>query len=293
MAKFTYDEPTNRDDLTNVIVNISPTQTPIVTMIGTAKAKSTYHEFPEDELRDAEDNAHIEGSEDSVDDADARTRKGNYTQIMKQGYSVTETQQSVDTAGVDDEYGYNMLKAMKVLGKDLERAVTVQGAAVQGSKTAARKMAGIPGLIKTNVLDNAGATRVISKSIITESLQKPWDKGGEPKKLIVSSGNKINISSLTTSNTKNIDAKKKEMVEAIDVIDTDFGRVEIIASRFQTDSQIFVLDPQYLAIAWLRRFKKKDLPSTDDAIKGIIKGEMTLELKGEAGQALIKDLKLA
>lgn len=293
MAKFSYDEPTNRDDLTDVITNISPTQTPIVTMIGTAKAKATYHEFPEDELRDAEENAHVEGAPDSVDDAAARKRNGNYTQIMKQGYSVTETQQSVDTAGVDDEYGYNMLKAMKELAKDLERAVTVQGVAVPGNKTTARKMAGIPGLITTNVLANGGTTRVITRSLITQALKTAWTKGGEPNILIVSGDNKVNISALTTSNTKNIDAKRKEVVEAVDVIDTDFGRVEVKASRFQTDDKIFVLDPQYLAVAWLRRFKKKDLPSTDDAISGIIKGEMTLELRGEAGQAIIEDLKIS
>ena len=182
---------------------------------------------------------------------------------------------------------------MKEIAKDLELAVTTQGAAAAGTTTTARTMAGIPGLITTNVLDNGGTERVITKTLITSALQTAWTKGGEPDKLIVSGGNKVNISALTTSNTKNIDAKKKELVESIDVIDTDFGRVEIVASRFMADTSIFVLDPQYLAIAWLRRFKKKDLPATDDCQRGIIKGEMTLELKGEAGQAIIKDLKLA
>lgn len=293
MAKFTYDETTNRDDLTDVITNISPTQTPIVTMIGTAKAKATYHEFPEDVLADAAVNAYVEASADTTVAAPARTRKGNYTQIMKRGYEVSETQQAVDTAGVDDEYGYNMLKAMKVIAKDLEMAVTTQGAAVAGTTTTARKMAGIPGLVTTNVLANGGTARVITRDLITTALQDAWNNGGEPNKLIVSGGNKVNISKLTTSNTKNIDAKKKEIVEAVDVIDTDFGRIEIVASRFMPDTSILVLDPQYLAIAWLRRFKKTDLPSTDDALKGVIKGEMTLELRGEAGQAMITDLKLA
>ena len=293
MAKFTYDETTNRDDLTDVITNISPTQTPIVTMIGTAKAKATYHEFPEDVLADAAVNAYVEASADTTVAAPARTRKGNYTQIMKRGYEVSETQQAVDTAGVDDEYGYNMLKSMKVIAKDLEMAVTTQGAAVAGTTAIARKMAGIPGLVTTNVVSNAGTARVITRDLITTALQDAWNKGGEPNKLIVSGGNKVNISKLTTSNTKNIDAKKKEIVEAVDVIDTDFGRIEIVASRFMPDTSILVLDPQYLAIAWLRRFKKTDLPSTDDALKGVIKGEMTLELRGEAGQAMITDLKLA
>jgi hypothetical protein len=291
MAKFSYDEPTNRDDLTDVIVNISPTQTPITTMIGTAKAKATYHEFPEDELSDAKVNAEIEGAPDTPADAPARRRLGNHTQIMKRGYKVTETQQAVDKAGVDDEYGYQMLRAMKELAKDLEFAITTQTVDSAGSKTVARTFAGIPGLIKTNVLDNGGTARAITRDLITKALQGAWNKGGEPDQLIVSGSNKVNISALTTSNTKNIDAKKKEMVEAIDVIDTDFGRVEIKASRFQSDTQIFVLDPQYIAVAWLRRFKKKDLPSSEDAVSGIIKGEMTLEFKGESGQAMIKDLK--
>lgn len=293
MAKFTYDEPTNRDDLTDVITNISPTQTPIVTMIGTAKAKATYHEFPEDTLSDAAVNAHVEGAANTATAAPARTRKGNYTQIMKRGYEVTETQQAVDKAGVDDEYGYQMLKAMKELSRDLEYAVTLNGAAVAGTTSTARKMAGIGNLITTNKLANAGTARVITRAIITSALQAAWNAGGEPDKLIVSGGNKVNISALTTSNTKNIDAKKKELVEAVDVIDTDFGRVEIKASRFMPDTSIYVLDPQYIAVAWLRRFKKKDLPATSDAISGIITGEMTLEFKGEAGQAQITDLKLA
>jgi len=293
MAKFTYDETTNREDLTNVITNISPTQTPIVTMIGSTKATATYHEWPEDALSDAATNAFVEGSADTTVAAPARTRKGNYTQIMKRGYEVTESQQAADPAGVDDEYGYNMLKSMKEIAKDLEKAVTEQGAAVAGSTSVARKMAGITGLVTTNVLANGGTTRVITRDLITQALQDAWDAGGEPNKLLVSGGNKVNISKLTTSNTKNINAKQKEMVEAIDVIDTDFGRVQIIASRFMPDDKIFVLDPQYMSIAWYRRFKKKDLPSTDDALKGVIKGEMTLEIKGEKGQAIISDLKLA
>ena len=83
MARYTYDEPTNREDLTDVITNISPSDTPITTMIGKTKAKATYHEIPEDELAAAAVNAHIEGEKDVATDAPARTRKGNHSQIMK------------------------------------------------------------------------------------------------------------------------------------------------------------------------------------------------------------------
>ena len=283
MAKYTYDEKTNREDLTDVITNISPTDTPITSMIGKTKAKATYHEFPEDELAAAAANAHVEGEADTVADAPARTRKGNHTQIMKRGYSVTETQQAVDKAGVSDEYAYQMLKAMKEIGKDLELAITTQKTDAAGSKTVARTFAGIPGLVTTNVKSGTAVTL----KLISDALQAAWEHGGSPSKLIVSGTNKRAVSALTTSNTKNIEATKKKIIEAIDVIDTDFGRIEIVASRFLDDKTLFVLDPTYLAVAWLRPFKSKELPAMSDAKAGIITGEMTLELRGEAGQAMI------
>lgn len=293
MAKFTYSEPTNREDLTDVVTNISPTQTPITTMIGKTKANGIYHEFPKDELADAAANAHLEGEDDVAAAAPARGRDGNYTQIMKKGYSVTASQQAVKTAGVADEYGYNMIKAMKELAKDLEFAITTQTAWAKGDEKTARAMAGIPGCIKTNVIDNGGTARVITQPVITQALKKAWAAGGEPNKLIVSAANKVNISAMTTSNTKNIDASKKKIIEAIDVIDTDFGRVEIVASRFMPDTSVYVIDPQYLSVAWLRPFKKKDLNADFDGKAGMITGEMTLEVRGEKGQAIIKDLKVS
>ena len=159
MAQYSYDEPTNREDLTDVITNISPKETPITTMIGKTKAKATYHEFPEDELADAAENAHVEGEKDTAAAAPARTR-------------VTNTQQAVDKAGVSDEYAYQMLKAMKELGKDLELAITTQTTDTAGSKTEARKFAGIPGLVTTNKIA-AGAN--ITMKAISDALQKAWE----------------------------------------------------------------------------------------------------------------------
>lgn len=291
MAQYTYNEPTNREDLSDVVTNISPTQTPITSMIGKTKANATNHEFPEDVFADAAENAHIEGSIDTTLAPAARKRNNNYTQIMKKGYAVSNTQQAVKTAGVADEYNYNMLKAMKELAKDLELAITTQKTKTAGSTTVARTMAGIPGLVTTNVMANGGTARSITRDIITGALKAAWTAGGEPNKLICSGTQKVAISGLTTSNTKNIDATKKKVVESIDVIDTDFGRIEIVASRFMPDTSVFILDPQYISIAWLRPFKKKDLPNSSDGKAGIITGEMTLELRGEKGQAIISDLK--
>lgn len=283
MATYTYDEATNREDLTDVVVNLSPTDTPIVSMIGKTKAKATYHEFPEDELAPAAENAAVEGAEFDPAEAAGRQRKGNYTQILTKAYKVTASQMAVDTAGVSDEFAYQKFKAMKEIAKDLEYAVTKNGAAVAGDKTTARKMAGLPGIIQTNVVTGASVTA----DVITDVLQKVWESGGTAKKLVVSGNNKKAISKMTTSNTKNISAKDKTLVEAIDVFDTDFGRVEVVASRFLDDKTIFALDPAAIKLAWLRPFKAEDLPKSSDGKAGSIVGEVTLEVRGEKGQGMI------
>ena len=297
-TKLSYTEPTNREDLTNVITNISPEQTPLVSMFKTTTCSSTYHEWPEDELAAAADNAHAEGESITAEATGSRTRKGNHTQILRKTYSVSATQEAVSSAGVSSEYAYAQMKSMKEIAKDLEYALTKNTtdnagkAATDSAAAVASRMAGVPGCVKTNVLDNKGTARAITMSLITEALRKAWEAGGEPDKLICSGNQKVAISGLTTSNTKNIDAKKKEIVEAVDVIDTNFGRVEIVASRFMADDSVYVIDPNYFKVAYLRKFQKHDLPDTFDGKAGFIVGEATLEGRGEKGQAIIKDLKI-
>ena len=115
---------------------------------------------------------------------------------MKKGYIVSNTQQAVKTAGVADEYNYNMLKAMKELAKDLELAITTQTTKAAGSTAVARTMAGIPGLVTTNVMANGGTTRAITQAIITGALKAAWEAGGEPNKLICSVRRKLQSAGL-------------------------------------------------------------------------------------------------
>lgn len=292
-TKYSFDEPTNREDLSDVITKLWADDTPITSMCGKTKATGTKHEFPEDELAAAKANAQVEGADITAAAATSRTRKSNHTQIIMNSFSVTGTQQAVKTAGVADEYAYAQFKAQKACALDLEYALTNNVTDAAGTKTTAATMAGVPGCITTNVLANGGTARKIDGTLIANALQEAWAAGGEPKKLIVSGTNKRVISAMVTSNTKNVDAKKKELVESIDVFESDFGRIEIVASRFMPDTSVYLLDPQYLKLATLRPFKAQDLPKTGDSKAGYVLGELTLECRGEKGQAIIKDLKTA
>src|SRR5581483_7365091 len=110
-AFSTYGAVGNREDLTNVIYNISPTATPFMSAIGKSKAKAVLHEWQTDSLASASTtNAQLEGDVVAGSSASATTRLKNYCQISSKDVVVTGTQDAVDKAGRDSEVAYQMTK---------------------------------------------------------------------------------------------------------------------------------------------------------------------------------------
>ena len=63
----TYQAIGRREDLSNTIYNIAPSDTPFMSMIGKAKATNTLAEWQTDSLDAAAANAHIEGDDYAYD----------------------------------------------------------------------------------------------------------------------------------------------------------------------------------------------------------------------------------
>jgi len=119
-AMLTYNAVGNREDLIDVITNISPEDTPMFSSFGKTKARDTYHEWLEDSLATATSNTNIESADYSFSARDPRTREGNYTQIFVTPVEVSDTQRAVNAAGIKDEYAYQMAKALKEHARDIE-----------------------------------------------------------------------------------------------------------------------------------------------------------------------------
>ena len=143
-----------REDLSSIIADVSPTETPFFSKCGKQKVTNTYTEWQTSELRDAELNAHVEGA-DSGAEFTPTVRVGNYTQIGKGGFRVSGTAQSVNTAGRSKEYAYQVLQRGKELKRDLEVALLGTQARSPGSATTARIMAGVGAWISTNTIGDA------------------------------------------------------------------------------------------------------------------------------------------
>jgi hypothetical protein len=294
-TKQTYDYTTNRESLSDMISMLNPDETVIYSMIGKTKAKSTKHEWPEDVLAAAGANKHVEGASETglTNNATVRSRLFNYTQIFKKLVEVSDTQEAIDSAGVEDELDYQLMLRMREIATDVEYAYVNSTNEVAGNSSTERELGGIQNFVTTNVLDNSGTTRFITESLLNDGLEDAWGYGGQPKDIVMSGANKRRVSAFTGGGQKNVDAKAKTAVAAVDFYDSDFGLVKFHANRFMPDTMIFGLDKSKLKTAYLRPFKREPKPKTSDSVMEVIKGELTLECRNEKAHFIIKDLKVS
>lgn len=316
----TYDAVGNREDLTNVIYDISPTDVPFMSSIGRNKATAVKHEWQTDTLADATtDNAQIEGDDVAGSTSSPTTREDNYCQISRKDIVVTGTQDVVSKAGRTTEVGYQMAKRAKELKRDMESILTGNQGYNAGNDTVARKLRSLESWLSTNVARNdvtttakgavsaattaganatadtngatdASSTRPILEDYLKEVVRECFDSGADPSCIMCGPYNKQQISGFSgrTSARQNIAANKIQA--SADLYASDFGDLKVIPNRFQRERSVFVCDPEYAAVSYLRPFMRKDLAVTGDSTKKFILAEYTLEMRNEAAHGVIADL---
>lgn len=289
-AKLTYDAVGNKEDLTDIISNISPTETPFLSKFGKTKARGTYHEWQTDTLANAADNAQIEGDDYSFTKPASRTRLGAYTQIFMTAVEVSDTQRAVDTAGLEDEFVYQMEKKMKEHARDIEIAL-VTGTGNSGASGTARRLKGVLPWITSNVETGTGTgAEALSEGMFNDLLQNIWEDGGMPEAAYANGFQKRKISDFTASNTRNVGASEKEVIKGVDVYDSDFGRIKIVPHRYMTTSVVAVLDNSLWKVAMLRPTKKVDVAKIGSATRAVIETELGMEARNELGNGQITGL---
>lgn len=310
----TYDEPIatggNREDLSDVIWDVSPVETPVLTMIGKNKATGTNHEWLTDTLAAAADNKHLEGGDAVGVDPASRGRLGNYTQIMSKNSVVTGTQEkALKGGGIKSEMAYQMARRMREMKRDGEFALVGQSnAKVAGSETVAREMGSLAAYLTTNnslaagssavtgdgtdVSDYAGTNRAITEPILETVLQSIFTNSGgnESLNLVCTAATKGLVSDFTSAATRYVTTDDKKLVASLDVYVGDFHTVRIIPDRHCQTGNAFVLDPEYIKCSEMRSMHSFDLAKNGDSTRKQIVWEWTLEVGDERASALIGDL---
>lgn len=297
-----------REDLSNVIYNISPEETPFISNIGRENVKNTYFEWQTDSLAAASDsNAALEGDDIASFTAVSPTsRIGNYTQISTKNVVISGTLEALDKAGRRSELTYQLAKLGSELKRDMESALLANQSPVAGNTTTARRTAGLPAFIKTNTdfgsggADTAGIAartdgtqRAFTEALLKTVIAEVWESGGTPKMLMVGSHNKQVASGFTGIATRFRDVpagQQAQIVGAADVYVSDFGTVNIVPNRFQRARDAFVVDPQYASMAVLRPIQQMELAKTGDAEKRLMLVEYGLKVNNEAAHGIVADL---
>lgn len=303
----TYQSAGNREDLSDVIYDVSPTETPFLSMIPKNSSESTKHEWQTRALNAASgSNAVIEGDDATTDAGTSNTRLYNYTQISDKVARVTGTQEAVKKAGRRSEMALQMADRMKELKKDVETVLLQDVARVAGDDSTARKSAGASTWIKTNV-DKAsdgtlatgdgsdayteGTARVLLESYVENALALAWSNGGTPSMGILNAFQKRKFASFSGSSTKTSDGDKRKVTNNVEVYVDPLGtEVRLVPCRQMQTDKIFFFDPEYVAFSTLRDFQTTELAKTGDSMRKQILVEYCLEMRNEKAHAGVYDL---
>lgn len=305
----TYDAKGIREDLSDIIYNISPTECPFMQNAGRGKVENTFFEWQIESLASAvSTNQRIEGNDVTQFEAvTATTRLGNYTQISDKTLIISDTEEVVNKAGRKSEIAKQLSKKSKELKRDMEFGLLSPLAAVTGNSSTARITAGLSSFIKTNyskasddtapsyttVANSAwqdGTLRTITEAMLQSVVQQCWTSGGNPTDVMVGGTIKAAISAFAGVATKTIQqtaSKAAVIIGSADIYVSEFGVLSIIPNRFQRSRDVFLIDWEYVSVDYLRPFRQIPLAKTGAAEKRLLDVEFGLRVKNEQALGVI------
>jgi hypothetical protein len=303
----TYDHVGRREDLSDIIYDVTPTETPFLSALPRGKATSTKHEWLTRSLAAASgSNANIEGDDATNDAANTNVRLDNQTQILDKVAQVSRTQESVKNAGMPRTMAREMADKMKEIKRDLETSLLQNTAKVVGNDTSARVMAGLQTYIKTNISKDAGGTaaagtgadiytdgtpRALSEPLVEEALALAWTNGGNPSMGVLNAFQKRKAAAFSGSSSKMSDGDKRKVTNNVEVYIDPLGtEIRLVPCRQCPTDVIYFVDTDFVELSVLDDFSTHDLAKTGDSTRKQIVGEMTLEVRNEKAHAGVYDL---
>lgn len=308
----------NREDLEDIIWDVSPLETPFTTQVKKGKAKATYHEWQTDALAAAATNAQVQGDDATVNTAAPTVRLRNYCQILSKTVSVSGTQDAVDKAGRDSEISYQTAKRMKELRRDLEYACVRNQASTAGAAGSGATMASLESWIATNKTSagqtsgttiattqgysggtvaaptDASTTGTVTEAHLKKVISLVWTAGGNPELLMVGPATKQKVSSgfsgIATRFKDVAGTKQAQIVSGVDLYVSDFGTHKLVPNRFMRDQNILALDMEFWSLDRLRTLQSWELAKTGDSEKRQMLMEVTLSSKNELASGKVSDI---
>jgi len=297
-----YDLVGIAEDVEDVIFNISPEETPFLSMAKRKKVTNTLHQWQTDSLAAAAANRAIEGDDSTFATATPTTMLSNYTQIAKKTVMVSGTADAVRKYGRAAEFAYQIAKKGKELKRDIEFALVQNQVSSAGGSGTARSSAGIEAMISGNRILGTGNTTgttpgyaagvwgavtdgtatAMTEGDLVSALEAAWTDGGDASLIMVNStlkrkiatfGGASKFSGVQVSGARTAQAV---VIGGVDLYISDFGEHKISLNRYMRTGTLLALDPEYVSVGFLRPIKFEERAKTGDATRGEILTEFTL-----------------
>lgn len=319
----TYDAVGNREELADKIYQITPEETPFLSLIGRKPVVSTHPEWQTDALGSVDtDNNQPEGNDWVYDAVTPTARVGNYTQISDKKIIISRTQDKTSKAGRKSELAREVAKKGVELRIDMEAICLSNQASSAGSGNGAtnRKLGGFRAWLATNDSINSGSSggfnsstgvvdaatngtqRAFSKAILDAVILSTYNAGGSPNTLMLSPYAKTVFSTfMSDSNVapQRFETPKKDqttIVAAADMYLSDFGTISVVPNRQMARAgaavarNAFLVDSRMVSLGVFDDIDLAKPAKTGDAEKRVLVTEYTLLVNNEAAHGVAADL---
>jgi len=320
----TYDATGNREELADRIYQITPEETPFLSLIGRKPVSSVHPEWQTDTLATPDtSNNQPEGNDWSYTAITATSRVGNYTQISDKRIIISRTQDRTSKAGRKSELAREVAKKGVELRTDMEVITLSNQASLAGTGNGAtnRKLGGLRAWLSSNddmgsggssggfntstsVVDAAtnGTQRAFTKAILDSVILSTYNAGGNPNTLMVSPYVKTVFSRIMDDADVvplRTDVKGKgqaTIIAAADMYRSDFGLITVIPNRQMARAgatiarNAFLIDPKMVALGVFDDIQLVKPAKTGDAEKRVLVTEYTLCVHNQAAHGVAADL---
>jgi len=299
----TYTATADREDLSNIIYNISPMQTPFMSSIGTRNVKNVVFDWQTESLPSPSGSGQLEGFELSRAASTATSRVSNVCQISYRDATVTGSQEASDAAGKRSEMAHQLAIMAKALKRDMETALCQKGAKTTGDATTARVTGGFESWITSNdsrgtsgastgggAAPTDGTQRALTETLLKDVLELMFSNGAEPNMAIVGPHNKQVISGFTGRSQARQFVDANTVEASVAIYSSDFGELKIVPSNRSRERSLLLVDPEFAKVSYLRNFETIDIATIGDAETKMIVAEYGLEVSNEAAHGVVADL---
>ena len=294
----------NREDLTDVLTILAPEETPVLSLANKSKATATFNEWTVDVLATPSSTGIQEGADITTfaDKFAGRARLGNYIQLFRRDFMVSQLQQAVESVG-PGRIAEAESKAIRELKRDIEKTLCGdQDRSVEDGASARYVSRGL-GLWTSNTPGSdvpsnfrTPTTSIHSVGTFTENafnglIASIFSQTGTVDKLSLVAGTTLRrtVSGFARSDNNSLEnvyhvnqmATDKEITLSVNTYDSDFGLITIINGNpacLPDASRGYIINPSYIGVAELMSLGSTRVPDQGGGQRGFVDAAAGLQV---------------